>query len=480
MDIEHQRDPFSPKHTPKDRLKQPPLLTDTVPGHFKKIVDAHGDRTAIKTPEPETYIQWTQQKSEQPSQGPPRINVPIFKDITDDLSARKFSSQKIPSLEQVILVENSGGGVESDQFQPFVPFTALLESSLTDNEFVPTSALDPYDIVNIQFTSGTTSMPKAAWEAFSPSATLEAVVAERGTALYGVPTMFISELDHLAFSPVGKFPPDGFASLRTGIAAGSPIAAALMRKLHRIFNLTELTICYGMTETSPVSFMTTTDDPMDKRVNSVGRLMPHVRGKIVDPHDRSRILQVGERGELAVSGYLTMQGYWNDEKRTSDVLVKDESIKEGDYQFWMHTGDEALMDEEGYVRITGRIKDLIIRGGENIHPGEIENCLLSHAAVSDASVVGLKDYKYGEEVAAFVILQNSKKPRVLEDSSAIDILMRDFEARRVATTLREHVAKHLSRHLVPKRFFFVDDYPKTASGKVQKYKLREMGEALLG
>lgn len=469
------------------------------------------------------------------SHRPPRINVPIFKDITDDLSARKFSSQKIPSLEQVILVENSGGGVESDQFQPFVPFTALLESSLTDNEFVPTSALDPYDIVNIQFTSGTTSMPKAAClnhrsilnngyqvgehmlltekdrvvcppplfhcfgsvlgymatathgsclifpgEAFSPSATLEAVVAERGTALYGVPTMFISELDHLAFSPVGKFPPDGFASLRTGIAAGSPIAAALMRKLHRIFNLTELTICYGMTETSPVSFMTTTDDPMDKRVNSVGRLMPHVRGKIVDPHDRSRILQVGERGELAVSGYLTMQGYWNDEKRTSDVLVKDESIKEGDYQFWMHTGDEALMDEEGYVRITGRIKDLIIRGGENIHPGEIENCLLSHAAVSDASVVGLKDYKYGEEVAAFVILQNSKKPRVLEDSSAIDILMRDFEARRVATTLREHVAKHLSRHLVPKRFFFVDDYPKTASGKVQKYKLREMGEALLG
>lgn len=232
-------------------------------------------------------------------------------------------------------------------------------------------------------------------EAFNPLHTLQAVREHKCTALYGVPTMFVAELELLNN---GTIPHDGFQYLRTGIAAGSSIPAELMRKLHKTLNLTELTICYGMTETSPVSAMTTTDDPMDKRIDSVGRLLPNVSAKIVDPLDWSRILKPGERGELAVSGYLVMKGYWNDAARTAEVLVPDK-----DGVLWMHTGDEASMDEEGYIKITGRIKDLIIRGGENIHPLEVENCLFAHEKVKEASVVGLPDERYGECVAAFVV-----------------------------------------------------------------------------
>jgi acyl-CoA synthetase (AMP-forming)/AMP-acid ligase II len=249
-------------------------------------------------------------------------------------------------------------------------------------------------------------------EAFDPKATLEAVRSYKGTALYGVPTMvckstpnlcipltnshqFIAELDLLAHSLV---PRTGFQHLRTGIAAGSSIPAELMRKLHAQLNLTQLTICYGMTETSPVSAMTTTDDPLEKRIDSVGKLMPHVRAKIVDPADWSRTLDVEERGELAVSGYLLMKGYWADAARTAECLVPDRYGR-----LWMHTGDEASMDADGYIKITGRIKDLIIKGGENIHPLEVENCLLAHPGVQDVSVVGLPDERYGEVVAAFVV-----------------------------------------------------------------------------
>ena len=232
-------------------------------------------------------------------------------------------------------------------------------------------------------------------EAFDPLATLEAVRSHKATALYGVPTMFVAELDLLAH---GAVPRDGYQHLRTGIAAGSSIPSELMRKLHKQLNLTQLTICYGMTETSPVSIMTTTDDPMDKRINSVGRLMPHVQAKVVNPSDWSQTLPIGQRGELAVSGYLVMKGYWGDAKRTQESLVPDESGV-----LWMHTGDEASMDEQGYVKITGRIKDLIIKGGENIHPLEVENCLFAHPGVKEVSVVGLPDERYGEVVAAFVV-----------------------------------------------------------------------------
>lgn len=258
-------------------------------------------------------------------------------------------------------------------------------------------------------------------EAFNPVATLNSVREYKCTALYGVPTMFIAELDLLANKVV---PYEGFEHLRTGIAAGSSIPAELMRKLHKVLNLTELTICYGMTETSPVSAMTTTDDPIEKRIDSVGRLLPHVTAKVVDPSDWSRTLDVNQRGELAVSGYLLMKGYWGDEARTSEVLVPDE-----DGVMWMHTGDEALMDEDGYVKITGRIKDLIIKGGENIHPLECENCLFAHPAVSEVSVVGLPDERYGEVVAAFVVRHGGEKGNVTADE------------------IREWVKTRLSHHL---------------------------------
>ncbi|MCJ1453326.1 hypothetical protein MMC28_003673 [Mycoblastus sanguinarius] len=288
-------------------------------------------------------------------------------------------------------------------------------------------------------------------EAFDPYATLKSVQEEKCTALYGVPTMFIAEFELLQN---GTVPYIGFENLRTGIAAGSSIPAELMRKLHRILNLTELTICYGMTETSPVSAMTTTDDPIEKRIDSVGKLMPHVEAKVVDPTDRSRILLTGQRGELAVSGYLVMKEYWGAPDRTVEVMIPDDTGK-----VWMHTGDEAEMDAEGYIKITGRIKDIIIKGGENIHPLEVENCLFAHPSVNEVSVVGIADERYGEVVAAFVVPHQ--------------------EASVTAEEVRTWVREKLSHHLVPKYVFWVDSYPKTASGKIQKFKLKEEGVKLL-
>ncbi|MCJ1474033.1 Acyl-CoA synthetase member 2 mitochondrial [Lambiella insularis] len=325
-------------------------------------------------------------------------------------------------------------------------------------------------------------------ETFDPEATLRSVQDEQCTALYGVPTMFSAELELIQNGTVST---EGFQHLRTGIAAGSSIPAELMRKLHKTLNLTDLTICYGMTETSPVSAMTTTDDPLEKRINSVGRLLPHVEAKIVDPLDRTKILPVGARGELAVSGYLVMQGYWGDPEKTMEVMIPDENGK-----IWMHTGDEGAMDADGYIQITGRIKDLVIRGGENIHPLEVENCVLGHPGVAEVSVVGLPDERYGEVVAAFVVRNKHQAPLREED-------------------IRIWVAERLSRHLgkllyniwfaaacvvgccrpcplrtfvsrlttifmvVPKYIFWVDGYPKTASGKIQKFKLQSFGKALV-
>ena len=481
---------------------------------------------------------------------PPRSNEGIFKEITADPETSKLVSTSVPSLTQMILVDNSSGREPGTPYRSFTRFRELLNASPSAGDPIPCSPLDPFDVVNIQFTSGTTSMPKAAClshrsilnngkqigsrmlltpsdrvvcppplfhcfgcilgymatathgssiifpaEAFSPSASLKAVVEEKATALYGVPTMFVSELDLLAStSSKDEYPAEGLSHLRTGIAAGSSIPAELMRKLHKNLNLTELTICYGMTETSPVSFMTTTDDPIDKRVHTVGRALPHVRAKIVDPLDRSRILNTGERGELVVSGYLTMRGYWNDQSRTDEVLIKNDTEAEteanvhdptrdtktnpAEYQYWMHTGDEASMDPSGYVTITGRIKDLIIRGGENIHPLEIENCLLSHDLVSDASVVGIPDKKYGEVVGAFVILNKNNTTRKEQQEQEQD--KEKEEEERIATQLRSHIGARLSHHLIPKYIAFVHEFPKTASGKVQKFRLREVGVEIFG
>ncbi|KAF2085564.1 acyl-CoA synthetase/AMP-acid ligase-like protein II [Saccharata proteae CBS 121410] len=435
----------------------------------------------------------------------PRSNIPLLTHIVPNLSGQEVESALVPSLRNIIIVENSRGRVAINGFRCLTDLNDVEREGM-DGRSLSEQHLDPHDVVNIQFTSGTTSMPKAAClthrsilnngksigdrmkltekdvvccppplfhcfgcilgymatathgsaivfpaEAFNALASINAVQEYSCTALYGVPTMFIAELELLAS---GAVPRTGLSQLRTGIAAGSSIPANLMRKLHKDLNLTELTICYGMTETSPVSAMTTTDDPIEKRIETVGRLLPHVKAKVVDPANRAKILEVDQRGELVVSGYITMKGYWGDEEKTAEVLVPD-----SDGVMWMHTGDEAMIDEEGYVTITGRIKDLIIKGGENIHPLEVENCLLAHPAVSEISVVGLPDERYGEAVAAFVVLHKD-----------VQASKEDFQ---------DWVREKLSHHLVPKYFFWVDNYPKTASGKIKKFKLKELGIQLL-
>ena len=384
----------------------------------------------------------------------PRSNVPLLQQLIPDLQARKIESEAVPSLQQVIIVDNSERRIDRSLLRPTVNYDDVLSEGAGSSS-LPKQFLSPDEIVNIQFTSGTTSTPKAAClthrsilnngksigdrmllteqdivccppplfhcfgcilgymatathgsaivfptEAFDPYATLKAVQEEKCTALYGVPTMFIAELELLQTS---KIPYTGFEYLRTGIAAGSSIPAELMRKLHKILNLTQLTICYGMTETSPVSAMTTTDDPLEKRIDSVGKVLPHVEAKVVSPMDPTKILPVAQRGELAVHGYLVMKEYWNAPNRTAEVMIPDDNGK-----VWMHTGDEAEMDEDGYIKITGRIKDLIIKGGENIHPLEVENCIFGLEAVKEVSVVGLADERYGEVVAAFLVKQEGK------------------------------------------------------------------------
>jgi acyl-CoA synthetase (AMP-forming)/AMP-acid ligase II len=236
--------------------------------------------------------------------------------------------------------------------------------------------------------------------------------------------------------------------------------------------------------------MTTPTDPMEKRVGSVGKLLPHVEAKVVSTHDRTQILPIGEKGELVVAGYNVMKGYWGDKDRTEEVRVVervyDDKGEKHREKVWMHTGDEAEMDELGYVKITGRIKDLIIRGGENIHPLEVENVLFMHEAISEASVVGLPDERYGECVAAFIVTHHSVRVGLddaLEGDSSIDNVAGNGEGGegKVLTrdVAREWVREKLSNHLVPKYVFWVKEYPKTASGKIQKFKLREMGLEML-
>jgi len=421
----------------------------------------------------------------------PKSNITLLKHLVPDLAADKIESAMVPSLKRIILVDNSSGRVDCSNLKACLSYSAVLEDG-GQGRPLSDQGLNANDVVNIQFTSGTTSMPKAAClthrsilnngnsigdrmlltekdiicappplfhcfgcilgymatathgsaivfptECFEPHAVLRAVQEYECTALYGVPTMFLAELDLIAKGAISQ---SGFQHLRTGIAAGSSIPAELMRKLHRILGLTELTICYGMTETSPVSAMTTTDDPIEKRINTVGRLLPHVTAKIVDPVDRSRVLDIGQRGELVVSGYLVMKGYWGDPARTAEVMLPD---PEDPSTIWMHTGDEASIDEDGYVSITGRIKDLIIRGGENIHPLEVESCLLAHEKVYEVSVVGLPDEKYGEVVAAFVIRQQ-------EGGKEVDLRPEE---------VRSWVRDKLSSHLGEWKFISLLSYP---------------------
>jgi fatty-acyl-CoA synthase len=350
---------------------------------------------------------------------------------------------------------------------------------------------DPDNVYNIQFTSGTTGTPKGAalthfnivnngffvgegmrltaadsvcipvplyhcfgmvlgvlaamthgaasvlsGDAFEPLTVLEAVAKERCTALHGVPTMFIAELGH---PRLGEF---DLSSLRTGIMAGSPCPTAVMRRVVGEMHMPEVTICYGMTETSPVSFQSQPDDSLERRVGTVGRVHPHVQVKIIDAG--GHIAQRGVAGELLTRGYSVMRGYWNDAERTRDVI---------DAGGWMHTGDLAVIDDEGYCNIVGRVKDMIIRGGENISPREIEEFLYLHPAVFDVAVVGVPDPKYGEEVCACIRLRSGMTAS--EDE------------------IREFCRNRIAHYKVPRYVRFVESFPLTISGKVQKYLIRE-------
>lgn len=319
----------------------------------------------------------------------PRNNIPLLQHIAQDLTIPKLESALIPSLRNIIYVENSSGRVDASPYKCLTPYASITSDLKADGDPLPLRNLSPHDIVNIQFTSGTTAMPRAAClthrsilnngkqigdrmhltsldivccppplfhcfgcvlgymatathgsaivfpaESFNARAALHAVQEERCTALHGVPTMF---LEQLGLIEKGEVSPGGFEHLRTGIAAGSTIPSELMKKLHRVLNLTELTICYGMTETSPVSAMTTTDDPINKRISSVGRLMPHVDAKVVNPANLS-VVPIGSRGELAVSGYLLMREYWNDAEETAKAMIPDDNGK-----VWMHVSQHPQL-----------------------------------------------------------------------------------------------------------------------------------------
>ena len=281
-------------------------------------------------------------------------------------------------------------------------------------------------------------------EAFDALSCLEAVATEKCTALYGVPTMFIGELDHPRFAEFD------LSTLRTGIMAGAPCPVEVMNAVQSRMHMTDVTICYGMTETSPVSTQTAPGDPLDKQVSTVGRVHPHVEVKVISPETGS-ILPRGDAGELCTRGYSVMLGYWKNEAESKLAI---------DASGWMHTGDLATMDDEGYVNIVGRIKDMIIRGGENIYPREVEEFLHTHPGVSEAQVVGVPSAKYGEEVMAWV----RPRPGVELDEASLVA----FCTGKIAT------------FKVPRYWKFVTEFPLTVTGKVQKFRMREVAIAELG
>jgi fatty-acyl-CoA synthase len=280
-------------------------------------------------------------------------------------------------------------------------------------------------------------------EGFDPLATLEAVQAEGCTALYGVPTMFIAELDHPEFA---RF---DFSTLRTGIMAGAPCPIEVMRRVVEQMNMREVTIAYGMTETSPVSFQSAVDDPTERRVSTVGRIHPHLEVKIVDTE--GRVVSRGQSGELCTRGYSVMLGYWGEAEKTAEVI---------DAARWMHTGDLAILDDEGYCNIVGRIKDMVIRGGENLYPREIEEFLFRHPKIQQVQVFGVPDRRYGEELCAWI--------RVREGETMTEEEVRAFCQGQIA------------HQKIPRYVQFVDEFPMTVTGKVQKFIMRQIVEEQFG
>jgi fatty-acyl-CoA synthase len=280
--------------------------------------------------------------------------------------------------------------------------------------------------------------------AFDPVATLEAVQAERCTSLYGVPTMFIAEL---AVPDFGRF---DLSSLRTGIMAGSPCPVEVMKQVIDRMGMSEVSICYGMTETSPVSTQTRVDDSIERRVATVGRVGPHIEVKVIDPAT-GRAVPRGTPGELCTRGYSVMLGYWRQPDKTAEVI---------DAARWMHTGDLAVMDDDGYLSITGRIKDMVIRGGENIYPREVEEFLYTHPDILDAQVIGVPDAKYGEELMAWVRMRPGATPLT-------------------ADALREFCLGKLAHYKIPRYVHITDEFPMTVTGKVRKVEMRERSAEIL-
>jgi fatty-acyl-CoA synthase len=395
---------------------------------------------------------------------------------------------RCPALREALVIEEGWSALKRDA-------AMVSEARLHEVE----ASLQFDDAINIQYTSGTTGFPKGATlthhnilnngffigetlkyserdrvcipvpfyhcfgmvlgnlactthgstmvvpaEAFDPVITMDTVQKERCTSLYGVPTMFIAELEHPRFKEFD------FSTLRTGIMAGSPCPVEVMKKVQTVMHIPEMTIAYGMTETSPVSTQCATDDPLEKRVATVGRVHPHVEIKIVDP-ESGAVVPCGTTGEMCSRGYMVMLGYWNNEAATRQAI---------DAARWMHTGDLATMDDEGYVNIVGRIKDMIIRGGENIYPREVEEFLYRHPDVADVQVIGIPSEKYGEEVMAWV------KPR--DGATATGEELAAWCKGKIAT------------YKIPRHWKFVDSFPMTVTGKVQKFKMREVAVEELG
>ena len=420
------------------------------------------------------------------------VTMPRFK-TSDYLGMLRElrAAQALPQLQHAIWIDVAGEGAEEPGF---MRFSELMKTGDPQDARLSQVArlLHNRDAINIQFTSGTTGFPKGATlthrnilnngffigeamrlterdrlcipvplyhcfgmvlgnlavlthgacivypnDAFEPLSVLQTVQDEKCTGLHGVPTMFIAELDHPRFKEFD------LSSLRTGIMAGSPCPIEVMKRVQSEMNMGEVTIAYGMTETSPVSCQSSTDTPLDKRVSTVGLVQPHLEIKIIDP-DNGRIVPVGERGEFCTKGYSVMQGYWEDPARTAEAI---------DAEGWMHTGDLATMDEGGYVNIVGRIKDMVIRGGENVYPREIEEFLYRHPKVQDVQVVGLPDAKYGEELCAWII---AKPGQQLDEDE-----------------VRAFCKGKIAHYKVPRYIRFVDAFPMTVTGKIQKFKIRE-------
>ncbi|KAJ5344788.1 hypothetical protein N7452_002792 [Penicillium brevicompactum] len=426
------------------------------------------------------------------------------------LQGTHFPNPALPELQRIVSL---GPKTQSDtgvEVQPYNTFTSNSLSVFMSNATLERAErkVTRDDVVNLQFTSGTTGSPKAAMlthtnlinnaqyiggamqltpddvvccpppmfhcfglvlgflssfyrgssivfpsDYFDVTKVVDAIINEDATVLLGVPTMYVAELEVMV--KTGQRP----RRLRTGLASGSTVSQNLMEQLRETMGVEKMLIAYGMTETSPVSFITSLDDSDEKGTTTVGRVIPHTAAKVID--DKGRTLRRGQRGELCTSGFLLQKGYWKNEEKTREVMRRDENGV-----LWMHTGDEAMIDADGYAHITGRIKDLIIRGGENIFPREIEERLMYHPAISEASVVGIRDERYGEVVGCFLKLSGQEKPTNQE--------------------IQQFVGEQLGRHKTPKHVFWLgdagvgEDFPKTGSGKHQKHMMRDIGNRLVG